>query len=502
MKNIAIVNAVEFSAAMQPIADGRTSLERVIAFGKALPGVEDAVILLSRNGQAPSGIRSDTRAAWNAGELLSAFKKHSTGFEDIFYFHADCPLLDRKISERMHANHRKYFADYTYADGYPYGLTPEILRSDLVGRLQILCERGKAPSGILSSALRRETLFDVIKTDINSFDIETELAPGDQRLLRISLTTDTKRNRVLLKSLIASGGTDAESITRILDEKPEVQRTLPAFFPIQIAERCPQTCSYCPYPRFGGDILSKNGYMSVEKFSSLSEKISGFCGDAVIDISLWGEPALHPGIMEIVKSALKTPGIELVIETSGIGWKDEVLSRMAAELPKPPTWIISLDARSEPVYKGLRGDGFTEALGAAERLMTLFPGSVYVQAVRMKENEEDLEGFFTSWKTKTEKIIIQKYDSFCEYLPERKVSDLSPLNRFPCWHLRRDMPIMLDGTVAMCREDLERKHVLGNAFSENLSDIWEKGEALDRRHIALDYPGICAACDEWYTYNF
>jgi hypothetical protein len=34
--------------------------------------------------------------------------------------------------------------------------------------------------------------------------------------------------------------------------------------------------------------------MSVADFATLVEKISLFCRDAVIDISLWGEPALHP----------------------------------------------------------------------------------------------------------------------------------------------------------------------------------------------------------------
>jgi spiro-SPASM protein len=498
MKNIAVVNALSFEAAVEPLADGRSSLDRAIAFGRALPGVEDLVVLLTKAGRAPSGTRGDARTHWVQGELLQALKKHSAGFEDIFYFHADCPLLDRTISERMHASHRKYFADYTYADGYPVGLAPEILRSDLVGRLQTLCDRRKAS---LNGPVLRDTLFELIKLDINSFDIETELAPRDQRLLRVSLTMDTKRNRLLVARLMEAGGNDAESITLILENTPRLQRTLPAFFPVQIVERCPQTCSYCPYPKLGGNILEKTGFMPADKFTSLAEKISAFCGDAVIDVSLWGEPALHPEIARIAAAALRTPGIRLVIETSGIGWKDDELYGIA-QLPKPPTWIVSLDARSEQVYRGVRGEGFAEAQKTTQKLMEIFPDSVYVQAVRMKENEEDLEGFYSAWKGKTEKVIVQKYDSFCGVLPDRKVSDLSPLRRFPCWHLRRDMPVLMDGTVPMCREDLESKNVLGNLFTEELSKIWEKGEALDQRHIALDYPRMCACCDEWYTYNF
>ncbi len=120
----------------------------------------------------------------------------------------------------------------------------------------------------------------------------------------------------------------------------------------------------------------------------------------------------------------------------------------------------------------------------------------------MKENEEDLEIFYKSWKTKTENIIIQKYDSFSAFLPDRKVADLSPVRRFPCWHLKRDMAVLLDGTVPLCREDVRVEHTLGNAFTEDLAKIWGRGESVYQQHIAEKYPSLCARCDEYYTYNF
>ncbi len=501
MKNLAVVNALDWDAAGALLGDGRTSLEKVLAFGKDLPGVEDAVVLTHTGARVPAGTRPDSREKWSAEDLLDSLRTHSKGFEDVFYFHADCPMLDAATARRMHENHRKYFADYTYADGYPRGLAPEIMRSDLPERLSAVCRRGKKGENALKARVGRETVFDLVKQDINSFDIETELAERDQRLLRISLTTDTRRNRLLISRLMEEGCVDTGSVTRTLEEKPWIQRTLPAFFPIQITEQCPQKCSYCPYPGFGGDILQKNGFMPVDKFASIAGKIADFCGDAVIDISLWGEPALHPDIAAVAEAALTVPGIELVIETAGVGWKEGVLSRIASGFPKKPSWIVSLDARSADMYGRLRGNGFAEAEKTARDLVAAFP-DVYVQAVRMKENEEDLEGFFSSWKERTDKVIVQKYDHFCGVLPDRTVSDLSPLQRFPCWHLRRDMPVLLDGTVPLCREDLGGKRALGNVFIHGLQEIWREGESLDRQHIERRYPEPCIHCDEWYTYNF
>jgi hypothetical protein len=66
----------------------------------------------------------------------------------------------------------------------------------------------------------------------------------------------------------------------------------------------------------------------------------------------------------------------------------------------------------------------------------------------------------------------------------------------------RDFPVLLDGTVPLCRDEVRRGRVLGNAFSEDLAAIWERGADLHAAHVRKEYPGICAGCDEYYTFNF
>jgi spiro-SPASM protein len=219
---------------------------------------------------------------------------------------------------------------------------------------------------------------------------------------------------------------------------------------------------------------------------------------------------------------LSRPELSAVVETSGLGWKSRELASLAEAAAgaarrknrmAPLSWIVSLDSADPGTYKKIRGPGYAEAAECARTLMELFPRDAYVQAIRTKGAEDDIEQFYRSWKERSPRggaqIIIQKYDHFCGFLPDRGAADLSPVKRRPCWHLIRDMAILIDGRVPVCKEDIAAQdtgEVLGNAFTESLELIWSRGESRYREQCALRdgpvYKGICADCDEYYTYNF
>ena len=141
----------------------------------------------------------------------------------------------------------------------------------------------------------------------------------------------------------------------------------------------------------------------------------------------------------------------------------------------------------------------------------MFPKDCYVQAVRTKGTEDDTAKFYRYWKETApageKNIIIQKYDDFCGCLPKKQASDISPVIRQPCWHIMRDMPVLIDGNVPLCREDLsaikgEKNRLLGNVFKDSLESIWQNGEKFYKEQCKKVYSGLCADCDEYYTFNF
>jgi spiro-SPASM protein len=503
--------------------DGRSAFALALKKAAAFPSVVKITVLAAEDfdeSLLPRGVERIElvrEASWNVKTFLYALAKAGEGFDLSYFAWADTPFLDPKLAGAIAGRLLGNAAEYAYADGWPDGLAPEVLSPGTAGILAKI-------NGDNEARVERDTIFTVLQKDINAFDIETEIAPEDLRQHRLNLAASSKRNLLLLRRFWEAGLSEAkhtsQAAPKIIVNKPALLRTLPAFYPIQVTSACPQRCSICPYPKFKGftlaDSAAKNDflYLGLEDFTLLLDKIVDFSGDAVIDLSLWGEPALHPQKTELVRAVLARPELSLVLETSGIGWQREDIELLASEAEAAAprkngmaalSWIVSLDSNDEAEYRKLRGEGFGKAIENARSIVSLFPKDGYVQAVRRRGNEIDIEKFYRYWKENGANVIVQKYDSFCGVLPELSAADISPVKRNPCWHLMRDMTVLLDGSVPVCRAASidEAAHApLGNALNEDLETIWHRGETLYERHCAENYGESCAKCDEYYTFNF
>ena len=513
MNAIFILYAGDISEeAFHPLINGENSVSLAALKTRAFPGVKKTVLLAGgEDFSFLSGVEIERKEKWTKRVLLEEIARLAMDFDLAYFAFADCPFLDLSLAEAMAERHTHYAAEYSYADGWPYGLAAEILSRGTPAILAKIIENDEA------EPVDRQTLFSVIQKDINAFDIEAEISPVDLRCHRISFCADSRRNLQILKNFIAKANGEIPSaplIGSIIAEYPEILRTLPSFYPIQVSGGCPQKCAICPYPSMT-DVMGRGDFLSVKEFDSLLDKIVAFSKDAVIDLSLWGELSLHPEKLKLIELVLSRPELSLVIETSGVGWKDDELKECAklrdsARERKNPvpslSWIVSLDTADAARYAQSRGGGFAEAARTAKTLFSLFPKDCYAQAVRIAGFEDDTEKFYRYWKEAApfgdRNIIIQKYNDFGGFLEKKQASDISPVIRQSCWHIMRDMPVLIDGTVPLCRDDVKSGRILGNAFSEPLESVWLRGERHYLEHCKKNYEGLCADCDEYYTYNF
>ncbi|MBN1241785.1 MAG: spiro-SPASM protein [Spirochaetales bacterium] len=508
MKTVAVLDLVPATGlAFEPFAGGPSAFERSLAALRSLPGLERVVVLASGLEPPPGDYELVRRASWDVPAFIEALgaiagDPMATGAPGLLvHAFGDQPFLDGAFASAMAASFERWKAEYLFADGWPEGFTAEFVKPRILMALSAIASREKLP-------FSRDALFLTVQKDINSFDVETEISRVDLRPWRFRAVCDTRRDFEASARLAAVGIVSAESVQDLLPAHEEVLRNRPAFIHVQVSGACPHACAYCPYPGFGGDVTARRDFMEASRFDAFMEKVAEFSGDAVVDLSLWGEPALHPDFGALAESVLSRPRLSLIVETSGAGWRPGVVEGIAERHADSGRidWIVSLDETEADAYASLRGPGFAEAVAFAERLGSIFPGRVHAQAVRMRENELHLESFWRGWKEKGLDVIIQKYDAFAGRLPDRTVSDLAPLRRLPCRHLARDLVVVLDGSVLMCREVLApgacpESAPLGNVFEDALEAIWAKGEAAWRAHVERKLPAICERCDEYHTWN-
>ncbi len=540
MKNLVFLYAGNNSThAFDDVFSGKSAFSRCLEWTKKIPDCGGVIIFSSARNEekvkcalAEANINDSRiilKEKWLCRDLVvtMSVEMASAKAENAVYTDSDRPFLDETLTKEVLACHEKYIAEYTFADGYPLGFAPEVIHAGTLNILSTFAtETHKEAADVEVSS---DCIFNLLKTDINSFEIESVIAPKDYRMSRFDFSCGTKRNLLACKNLFEKAlekkaGFSAVELSDLALECAEVQQTLPAFYNVQISRNCSSIPVYSPYPeafkkKYGVlPVESENSGdsgMSLEKFNGLVSQIAEFSEDAVIGLSAFGEPLLEKNIAAYADAVLQNKNLSLLIETDGTLVTAELASRIAEVSQKHGPrnngekniiWIVSIDAVTDAMYSSLVKSGsFEKAVASVGILSRSFPGSVYPQFTRMNENESELEPFYRYWHDKNSpssgNLIIQKYDDCCKTLPSRKPADLAPLERFPCWHIKRDMTILADGSVPLCRQYLLDSSI-GNVFDDGIEQIWKKTLATVKEHIAGNYSEKCRDCDDYYTFNF
>ncbi|MGN0740968.1 MAG: spiro-SPASM protein [Treponema sp.] len=451
----------------------------------------------------------------------------TSGAECVLFVNAFCPFLNFSLTEKLMKTHEEFKSEYSFADGFPFGVSPEIIDG---GLCNILSELIKTKDELKDKSVSKTSVFDLIKTDINSFEIETEISETDWRLYRFDFCCDKKENFIACKNLyektrdlLKDKNCDVQKIIQTAAKSTDVLKTVPAFFNIQIESRSLSDSPYCAYSKFGKNLT---GRMTLENFKSLVKNINDLNPESVVSLSLWGEPVVHPEFFDFAFEVLKYPELSLFIETDGFDFSSgelcdknsafyknlEKLSEIAGKRKTcrngfaPLIWVVKVDAMSQNVYEKIHpGMKIENAVETVKLLNLMFQKNVYAQFLRISENECELERFYRTYKEKdyisSGNFIIQKYDDFCKKMPDCKPCDLSPVDRLPCWHLRRDFNILVNGDVPVCR-NMSFEKIAGNVFSNSLDEIWKNCDSFLEAHIEKKYCEGCSCCDEYYTLYF
>ncbi len=204
---------------------------------------------------------------------------------------------------------------------------------------------------------------------------------------------------------------------------------------LEITNVCNLDCVFCP----------KNGrkkhLLTVGEFDALTDRLKGEI--KFLYFHLMGEPMLHPELPAFVRMA-RDKGFIPVLTTNGTLLEGEKGQKLIEA--KPHKVQISLHSHE--------GNGFDSS---NNQLLDLLASHI-TQPWTKRYDGWKLAGY-----------IYLEFDQMFEW-PDEQNTDYGQDDAF-CYALRKQVGVLVDGTVVPCCLDHEGSIALGNLFNQSLAEV-------------------------------
>jgi hypothetical protein len=336
---------------------------------------------------------------------------------------------------------------------------------------------------------------------------ENWLAPVAVRRCEFRGSLDSQRSREMLEEVLrrAPGegglGPSAEEAVAIVTGDPALYAgRLPRVVEVELtaAGRVP----FAATP-FAGDIPGRS--MKRELFEKLLADLSAY-DDVLLTLGGWGDPLAHPEVFDFLGLAREQGIYGLHLDTPG-PLLDEKASRRLLELDLDVV-SVRLGANTAESYRVLTGRGDFEAVTAnVERLLRLRGESgklwpfVSVEAEKRLEVEGELIDFWDRWGEQGAWPMIRPFSTYCGRFEDRATVHLTLAERVGCRRLLKEMFVLADGTVPVCRMDFAAAAPAGSVAERSVEELWTSGRIAELRseQHARKFEGfeLCPDCGDW-----
>ncbi|MEE1290659.1 MAG: spiro-SPASM protein [Spirochaetota bacterium] len=445
----------------------------------------DRIIVLQNGNidKIPDRFKNVIVSDMSVNNVLSTMIKEVKNSDHVMVMNATNPFLDKNFIHNMFSRHKDFMADYTYSIGYPDGLLPTILSVSCLKQLQEISKNVEIDVGEC-----KDYLFQLLSKDINSFDVETFISPVDLRIKRCSVGNSDAGELIFTSALVEKLGLNAsfdDLVLFISQNSQYLFSTIYSLF-IDITNNEATSATYLPKNTSTVDFMDLGTIQKIaQEFSEINSKIKVIIGNKC-------EPMIHPDFVNVV-NVFAEKGFNVIIETFA-----NVLPENLSEISEfdNVTFVFKIDAQNENTYRMIHPNGdYKTAINNYEKVKEL-GFKAYFQIVRTVETENDIEVLI---KNKQSNLLIKKYSSYCNVLADKKVVDLSPLERFECYHLRRDMYLDSAADVYYC---IYSDKKIGNAKLEKITELINKQKNAFISHAQGQMSDFCKLCDDYYTFNF
>lgn len=271
----------------------------------------------------------------------------------------------------------------------------------------------------------------------------------------------------------------------------------PRYVNLEINNTCNINCVICPRDK----LERRVGLMDDGLYHSLIDQLAAW-KVRWIKLFLFGEPLVHPRIVEYVAHAAQR-GLYPLINTNAMALDGE---RSRGLLEAGLAGItFSVDGFTAETYEKMRRGGDLERVRAnILRFLELArmktdPPSTVMQYTICKLNAHEAEKFAGFWRDRVDCLNLNKvteYESIKDL--DLKSYGYRSSKRIACPDVWSKLVVLVDGTVTTCCLDINGILRMGDANISPLGSIWRDRtwaslRAAHRRGRLGDYP-ICLKC--------
>ncbi|MBN2039026.1 MAG: spiro-SPASM protein [Spirochaetes bacterium] len=403
----------------------------------------------------------------------------------------DSPFIDIKIISEMIDVHTKYLAEFTYSENLPQGFSCEIISKELI-------------NAIPEQAEKTLPLAQVIRSNINKFDVELFYKAPDIRNKRLAFRSGNPREIRIMENIVDIAGRIPRysEVKEIIDKNPGVLYLCPSYLEIELTGSCMLDCLFC----YRNTLQRKRPDMGIDLFKKILKDMETFKLPYSVCFGGSGEPLMHKNFYEFLELARNDKVQNIVIETNGILADTNFKNYIVNNNDERIRIVFNINGLDSETYSAIHNKDyfdivFKNIISIKENITT--DNNIYIQIMKINETEAFLDRFYDFWEKYKIPIILQKQNTYLGKIQDRNYSDLTPLERTPCWHLQRDLNVLSDGTVTFCKQDVNGDYARGNLNNESIEELFtgSKDKFLNDYRQSYETSPDCQSCNEWYTFN-
>ena len=169
---------------------------------------------------------------------------------------------------------------------------------------------------------------------------------------------------------------------------------------------------------------------------------------------------------------------------------------------------VRLGAATAETYRALTGRGdFEKTVANIKRLVELRGQTgrewpfVVVEAEKRLEAEGELLDLIDRWTEEVDCVVLRPFSDYAGQLADRAPVHLTLAGRLGCRRLMKEMRVLADGTVPVCRMDFRAEEPAGSIAEKSVEELWTGGSLAglraEQHRNKFDGFRLCPACRDW-----